>query len=215
MSLHPNKKRGGQGPARDPLKRLFDITVSGIGIVVFLPLLAIIALMVYVDSRGPVLYRGIRTGLKGQPFCIYKFRTMIANAEQVGGPTTAKGDPRITRIGKILRRYKLDELPQFWNVLKGEMSIVGPRPEVQECTIMYEGDEKLILEVRPGITDYASIQYIALDEVVGSEDPFRSYMDIVYKQKNKLRVKYIKDYSFMNDLKIIRDTLAAMVKKLI
>jgi len=134
------------------------------------------------------------------------------NAEAIGGPSTGKDDPRVTRVGRFLRRYKLDELPQLLNVLRGEMSIVGPRPEVPQYTALYEGDELLILTVRPGITDYASVEFAQLSEVLGSDDPDRMYEERVRPIKNALRVKYVKEQSLVVDLKIIALTVARLLR---
>jgi lipopolysaccharide/colanic/teichoic acid biosynthesis glycosyltransferase len=135
---------------------------------------------------------------------------MVPNAEKLGGLSTAKDDPRVTKIGEFLRRYKLDELPQLMNVLKGEMSIVGPRPEMPEYTELYEGEEKLILSVRPGITDYASLEFIHLGEVLGNENPDQVYEQEVRPLKNALRVKYVKEQNFWGDIGIILKTLRKM-----
>src|SRR5207245_5742371 len=129
----------------------FDLILSLLGLIVLAPLLAALALLIKLDSPGPVFYRGVRAGRNGKPFRIFKFRTMVMNADKIGGPSSAAGDPRITRVGQFLRRYKLDELPQLLNVLKGEMSLVGPRPEVLQYVAMFNTEEKAILSVPPGI----------------------------------------------------------------
>ena len=136
---------------------------------------------------------------------------MIVNAETVGGLSTARDDPRVTKIGKFLRKYKLDELPQLINVLKGEMSIVGPRPEMPEYTSQYEGDEKIILTVKPGITDYASLEFIQLGEVLGADEPDRIYEEEIKPIKNALRVKYVKEQSFWGDIVIIFRTIRKLI----
>lgn len=136
---------------------------------------------------------------------------MVQDAERLGGPSTGMEDPRITRLGRYLRKCKLDELPQLLNVLRGEMSIVGPRPEVPEYTRLYEGDEKLILTVLPGITDYASLQFIHLDEILGSKEPDRVYEEQVRPVKNALRVKYVKEWAFWKDIVIVGKTLVKLV----
>ena len=193
------------------LKRVFDIVVSSCGLVVLAPLIVVTGVLVKLDSDGPVFYRGLRTGLHGKPFRIFKFRTMVLNAEQVGGGSTAKDDPRVTRVARALRRYKLDELPQLINVFRGEMSIVGPRPELPEYTRLYSGGEKLILTIRPGITDYASLEFIRLGEILGNEAPDRYYEEKVLPIKNALRVRYVEERSFFGDLKLIARTLARIV----
>jgi len=162
---------------------------------------------------GPVFYRGERTGLYGKPFRIFKFRTMVVDADRIGGASTAEDDARITSVGKFLRKYKLDELPQLINVLRGEMSIVGPRPEVKHYTDMFSDEEKAILSVLPGITDWASI-WNADEGVIlaGAEDPERAYLELVRPMKLKLQLKYVRERSFWVDLKIIVLTLLAIVE---
>jgi len=192
-------------------KRTCDVLASLAGLIVMAPLLGLIAVLVKADSDGPVLYRGVRSGRGGRPFEILKFRTMVQGAESLGGGSTGKNDPRVTRTGRFLRRYKLDELPQLINVVRGEMSLVGPRPELPKYTREYIGDEKLILTVRPGITDYASIEFSRLDEILGTDAPDRVYETQVRPVKNALRVKYVKDQSFAGDLRIIARTLWRIV----
>jgi lipopolysaccharide/colanic/teichoic acid biosynthesis glycosyltransferase len=194
------------------LKRLFDIVLSFIGLVVFLPLIITIMALIRKEDGGPVFYRGIRIGRYGKLFKIFKFRTMVVNAEKLGGPSTADDDPRITKTGKFLRKYKLDELPQLINVLKGEMSFVGPRPEVQHYVDMFTEEEKAILSVRPGITDWASLWNPDEGAVLaGSQDPEKTYMEKIRPQKLKLQLKYVREPSFWNDLKIILLTLKTIM----
>jgi lipopolysaccharide/colanic/teichoic acid biosynthesis glycosyltransferase len=188
------------------VKRTVDVIAAAVGILLLSPVLAVIAALVYFDSAGGVIYRGIRTGIGGRPFAILKFRTMIPDAEKAGGGSTAKNDPRITNIGGALRKYKLDELPQLFNVLRGEMSIVGPRPELPQYTRMYRGDECTILSVRPGITDYASLEMFQLSEILGSKDVDRVYEEQVRPKKNLLRVKYVREQSLRNDFRILLRT---------
>lgn len=195
------------------IKRCFDIIFAGISVIVFSPLLLLIAVAVKVNSDGPVIYKGKRVGQYGKIFKIHKFRTMQPDAETYG-TTTAKDDPRITTIGRILRKVKLDELPQLFNILKGDMSFVGPRPEVEEHTNEYTDEEKLILTVRPGITDYSSIHFISLDEVLGSRNPHQVYLSGVRAEKNKLRLRYVRERSFITDLKIIALTFIALMRKM-
>lgn len=194
------------------LKRFFDISASVFGLIILSPILILIAILVKLDSPGPVFYRGIRTGRYGHPFKIFKFRTMVMDAEKLGGTSTAKNDPRVTRLGWSLRRYKIDELPQLINVLKGEMSIVGPRPEVEEYTRLYNQEEKIILSVRPGITDYASIEFSNLAEVLGSQDVDRVYVEKIRPIKNRLRTRYVKEQTFLRDIKIIFKTLRKIME---
>jgi lipopolysaccharide/colanic/teichoic acid biosynthesis glycosyltransferase len=189
------------------MKRIFDILAAATGVVLLSPLMLLIAIIVKIDSRGPVFYRGIRSGKNGRVFRIMKYRSMVVDAEMLGGFSTAKNDFRVTRIGRYLRRYKLDELPQLLNVLKGEMSIVGPRPEVPAYTSLYSGDELMILTVRPGITDYSSIRFSQLDQVLGENDADKVYEETVRPIKNALRIKYVKEKSFCGDISIIFRTI--------
>ena len=189
------------------LKRLFDLVSATLSMVFLSPIFLLLAILIKFESNGPVFYRGIRTGRCGRPFRIFKFRTMVGDAENLGGPSTGKDDTRITRIGYFLRDYKFDELPQLINVIKGEMSIVGPRPEVEEYTRLYEGDEELILTIRPGITDYASIEFRNLADVLGDTHVDETYEEVVKPVKNKLRIKYVKERGFFVDMKIIIMTL--------
>lgn len=192
------------------IKRLFDITLSVVGILLMLPFYIIVAVLVKLSSPGPVLYRGVRSGLHGRPFRIMKFRTMIADAESRGGYSTALNDHRLTAVGKVLRRYKIDELPQLFNILIGEMSFVGPRPQVEAYTRVYGPDERRILSVRPGLTDYASIRFINLDSILGDGLVDEKYLNEVEPEKNRLRIKYVDEMSLAVDLKILLLTLARM-----
>ncbi len=178
------------------------------------PLIAVIAIAIKMSSPGPVFYRGVRAGLHGKPFRIIKFRTMVEDAESLGGPTTGTNDRRVTRIGALLRRTKLDELPQFLNVLTGEMSIVGPRPEVMEYTATYKSEEKCIFSMRPGITDYASIEFADLDDRVGDSDPDRYFREHIMPRKTALRVKYVKDWSLWSDFLILWMTIFRVIKRI-
>src|SRR5262245_27286832 len=171
------------------MKRLFDIAVALAGLVVLSPVLIAVAAWIKFDSRGPVFYRGRRVGLRGSPFRIFKFRTMVVNADRIGGSSTSNDDPRITRAGKVLRRHKLDELPQLLNVLIGDMSLVGPRPEVEHYVQMFTEDEKAILTVRPGITDWASLWNPDEGSVLaGSPDPEKAYLEKVRPGKLRLQL---------------------------
>jgi lipopolysaccharide/colanic/teichoic acid biosynthesis glycosyltransferase len=194
------------------MKRLFDVIASSAGLVLLLPLLAVLAIVLKRESTGPVFYRGLRAGRYGKPFRIFKFRTMVVNADKIGGPTSSADDPRITRVGNFLRRYKLDELPQLINVLKGEMSLVGPRPEVVQEVLLYTEEEKRLLEVRPGITDWASIRFRNEGEILrGSDDPHQAYREKIRPEKIRLGLEYVRSHSFMTDCKIIVNTLKALV----
>ena len=197
----------------DALKRTFDVVAALIGLIVLGPVFIVIAMLVKLSSHGPALYQGVRTGRNGRPFKMLKFRTMIVGADKAGGTSTGQEDPRVTSIGWVLRRYKLDELPQLINVLWGEMSIVGPRPEVEEYTRLYDEREQIILSVRPGLTDYASIHFINLAETLGSKDVDRVYAEEIRPIKNQLRVKYVQERSFWVDLKIILKTLRRILAR--
>jgi len=185
------------------VKRLFDIICSLIGLIIIFPALFIIAILIKIDSPGPALYKSERVGKDGKKFRVYKFRTMVLDAEKKGGWSTALHDPRLTKIGSTLRKYKIDELPQLINILKGEMSVVGPRPQVEEYTSRYTEEENIILSVKPGLTDYASIELINLDEILGDGNVDEKYMREIEPRKNYLRMKYAKKHSFWIDLKII------------
>jgi lipopolysaccharide/colanic/teichoic acid biosynthesis glycosyltransferase len=190
------------------LKRLFDILASAVALIVFSPLLLAIAVWVKLDSRGPVFYRGARAGRRNRPFGIFKFRSMVVNADKIGGSSTSGDDPRVTRSGRFIRRYKIDELSQLINVLVGDMSIVGPRPEVLSYTNKYEGELLEILSVRPGITDWASIWNADEGAVLsGARDPDRAYEVLIQPTKLRLQLKYVREQTFWTDLKIILYTL--------
>lgn len=186
------------------IKRGFDVILSSFGFISLLPISMLIALLITLDSKGPVFYRGIRIGRFGRPFRIYKFRTMVADAENIGGPSTANDDPRITRVGKALRKYKLDELPQLINVLKGEMSLIGPRPEVPHYVAMYNEEERAILQLRPGLTDWASLWNSDEGSILaGSDDPDKAYLELIRPTKIKLQLEYVTNHSLWVDLKIL------------
>ncbi len=195
------------------MKRAMDFCVSAVGLLLLSPVLFFIAWRIRNQDGGPVFYRGVRVGLHAKPFRIYKFRSMVVNAEKIGGPSTADDDPRITGIGKFLRKNKLDELPQLINVLKGEMSIVGPRPEVKHYVDMFSEEEKAILTVRPGITDWASIWNSDEGAVLaGSSDSEKTYMEEIRPEKIRLQLKYVREQSFWVDLKIILETIRTLAR---
>lgn len=194
------------------LKRIFDLSLAIFALVLLTPILVLISLVIKLTSNGPIFYRGNRIGLNGIQFKIFKFRTMINNAEKLGGPSTAYNDSRLTKHGKFLRKYKLDELPQLFNIILGEMSFVGPRPQVEKYTNLYSEEEKIILSVKPGITDYASIELINLDEILGDQDVDEKYLKDIEPRKNKFRVKYAKEANFILDMKLIILTMMKMLK---
>jgi len=197
------------------MKRTFDLLMAAMGLMLLCPLLfAIAAMIVFGDGRSP-FFRGWRVGFSGKPFRILKFRTMRPDAELLGGSSTANDDPRVTRIGAVLRRFKLDELPQLWNVLCGEMSLVGPRPEVQRFVDLYTEEEKAILTVRPGLTDWASLWNI--DEgaaLQGSADPDRAYCELIRPRKICLQLAYVRQAGFWTDLGILCQTVGAVLFRL-
>ena len=195
------------------IKRILDLFFSVFLFVLLLPLFLIISVAIAADSGFPVFYRAQRGGYKNQPFKIYKFRTMVQNADQIGGGTTALNDARITRVGAFLRKTKLDEIANLINIIRGEMSFIGPRPELLRYTNLYCGNEKYIFEVRPGITDFSSDLFINLDEIVGSENADEMYEKYVLKNKNALRVKYAAEVSFPTDVHIFFKTVIDVLKK--
>ena len=190
-------------------KRLFDIIFSFLGLILVLPLLLLLAVLIKRELPGPVFYRGVRIGKGGRLFRIFKFRSMVENAEELGGPSTAGDDPRLTKIGKFLKKYQLDELPQLINVLRGEMSLVGPRPEIKMYVEMMTNEERnVILPIKPGMTDLASLWNFHESEVLkGSPDPEKTYQEKIRPQKIKLQLEYVKNRSFLLDLKIIIKTV--------
>jgi lipopolysaccharide/colanic/teichoic acid biosynthesis glycosyltransferase len=188
-------------------KRLFDIACALFGLVVLAPFLAAVALLIKLGSPGPVFYRGARVGRDGRRFRIFKFRTMVVDAEQLGATSTPEDDPRITRVGAFLRRYKLDEFPQLFNVVTGDMSLVGPRPEVPSGVELYTEAERALLSVRPGITDYASIRFSNEGEILrGSSDPDRDYQLLIAPEKKRLGLEYVRRHSLGIDIKILLAT---------
>ena len=190
------------------LKRGLDLLISSVAIAVLSPLLLVIALAVKVGSAGPALYRGVRVGVGGRRFRMLKFRTMVVGADGLGGPSTADADPRITPVGQYLRRYKLDELPQLINVLKGEMSLIGPRPEVPQYVAMFTEEERQILAVRPGITDLATLWNADEGAVLaGADDPERAYLELIRPRKIQLQLEYVRGRSCRIDLWILWQTI--------
>jgi len=199
---------------RKYLKRVFDFTASLLGLIVLSPLFLIVAILIKLDDGGSIFFRQTRVGQHGKPFKIYKFRTMVENAEKLGAQVTKGDDPRITRVGKFLRKYKLDELPQLINVLKGEMSLVGPRPEVPKFVKLFDEDYKEILQVKPGITDYASLEFKDENELLkGAENPEEVYIKEILPKKIEYYKKYLKDISFTTDLKLLLKTIVGILRK--
>lgn len=195
------------------IKRIIDFAIAIPFAVIAVPLYLIIGIAIVIEDGFPVFYRPMRGGYKNKPFKIFKFRTMVKNADKIGGGTTAMHDPRITKVGGFLRKTKLDETANLINILIGTMSFIGPRPELLRYTDQYEGEEKEILEVRPGVTDFSSIEYINLDEIVGSSNADEMYEKYVLKKKNALRVKYAENVSFKNDVGIFFKTIRKVLEK--
>jgi lipopolysaccharide/colanic/teichoic acid biosynthesis glycosyltransferase len=194
-------------------KRAFDLLSSILGLLALSPILIATALAIRIDSPGPVFYRGTRVGLAGRLFYMLKFRTMVVNADKIGGSSTPDDDQRITRVGRFLRRYKLDELPQLINVVRGEMSLVGPRPQVKWAVDLYTPEERRVLTVKPGITDYASLRFPNEGEILkGSTDPDRDYMEKIHPEKMRLSLEYIELRSMRVDIGIIFQTLLAIIR---
>jgi len=195
------------------MKRTFDVAVSLVALSICWPLLVVIGLFIKCDSRGPAIYRSRRAGRWGNPFPILKFRTMVVDAERLGGPSTADDDPRVTRAGKLLRKYKLDELPQLLNVLKGDMSIVGPRPEILPEVELYSAEERQLLTVLPGITDWASLKFRNEGEILkGSLDAHQAYREMIRPEKIRLGLKYARNHSFLEDLHILIETFTVVIR---
>lgn len=195
------------------IKREIDFLLALVFTVILLPVYLVISVLILLDDGGPVFYKPLRGGYRGKDFHIIKFRTMVKNADKIGGGTTAYKDPRVTKIGRILRRTKMDETPQLINIIKGEMAFVGPRPELLKYTEKYEGAEKKIFDVRPGITDFGCIYITNLDEICGNESADDIYEKYVLKKKNELRVKYAAEVSLKTDLYIFFYTLYTVLRK--
>lgn len=190
------------------IKRLFDILASGIGIIILSPVLLIIALRIKTGSDGPIFFKQVRVGKDGKEFEILKFRTMVVDAEKMGRQITVGADNRITKVGGFLRKYKLDELPQLFNVFKGDMSLVGPRPEVPRYVKLYTEEQRKVLNVKPGITDLASIRYRDENELLGkAENPDEFYINTIMPDKLALNLEYINKSNVFYDIYIIIETI--------
>lgn len=211
--MQTQQKIGADGIYNRYVKRVLDLILALILAIVLLPFYFLIGLAVVIDTGFPVFYRAQRGGYRDRPFRIFKYRSMVKNADQIGGGTTALNDSRITRVGNFLRKTKLDEIPQLFNIIKGDMSFIGPRPELLRYTSRYSGEEELIHRVRPGITDYSSIEFINLDEIVGGENADEMYEKYVLQRKNQLRVQYARTVSFTTDAKLLVITVRDVLKK--
>lgn len=195
------------------IKRLFDLLFASLGLMMLAPLFACIALIIKLDSNGPIFFRQVRVGQFNKNFKIYKFRTMCTNAERIGALVSTGDDPRITKVGSFLRRYKLDELPQLLNVVKGEMSLVGPRPEVSRYVDKFSKDYAEILKIKPGITDFAALEYRDENELLnGVEDPDKIYVEKILPDKIVYYRRYIEEMGFFTDILILYKTMIAIFK---
>lgn len=189
------------------MKRIFDIVASGVGLIILSPLFLILAFWIKLDSKGPVFYRQVRVGLHNKDFRIFKFRSMRVGADKGSLVTIGGHDPRITRSGYFIRKFKLDELPQLINVFVGDMSLVGPRPEVRHYVDYYTPEQMHVLDVRPGITDPASIKFRNENELMEkAEDPEKYYIEVIMQEKIRLYLEYVNHHSFMGDIGLIFKT---------
>ena len=210
-----NSKLGYKSVYNRIFKRGLDFTIALFAIIVLLPIILLFSLAVLIGSGFPIFYTPLRGGYNGKPFKIIKYRTMVKDADKIGGGTTALNDPRITKVGSILRKVKADEIVQIFNVLSGTMSFVGPRPELLQYTEQYTEEESVILKVRPGITDFSSLEFINLDEIVGGENADEMYEKYVLKRKNQLRIKYAEEVSLKTDFIILFKTVWCVFDKLV
>jgi lipopolysaccharide/colanic/teichoic acid biosynthesis glycosyltransferase len=194
-------------------KKIIDFLFALIGLILLMPLFIVIAILIKREDGGRIFFKQTRVGKNWKLFEIYKFRTMVENAENLGAQITKKDDPRITKVGKILRKYKLDELPQLINVLKGDMSLVGPRPEVPKYAKVYKKDYDEILTVKPGMTDYASLEYIDEERLLkGARNPEEIYINEILPQKINYYKRYLKNINFLTDMKIIIKTILRIIR---
>ena len=194
------------------MKRLFDIVVSGCGLIVMSPIFLILAIWIKLDSKGPIFYRQVRVGRNNKDFKIFKFRSMRVESDKGSLVTIGVQDPRITRSGFFIRKFKLDELPQLINVFIGDMSLVGPRPEVRHYVNCWTPEQMHVLDVRPGITDSASIKFRNENELMGqAEDPEKYYIEVIMQEKIKLYLEYVQNHSFWVDIKLIIRTFKVIL----
>lgn len=190
------------------MKRAFDFSASLLGLIVLLPLFIVVSVVVACDSKGGVFYKQLRVGKDGKDFMLYKFRSMYVDSDKKGLLTVGGSDSRITGFGRIIRKYKIDELPQLINVVKGDMSLVGPRPEVRKYVDMYSPEHLRILSVRPGITDPASIKYYNENEILAQQDNHEQYyVDVILPDKQKIYMEYIDNHTLESDIKLIFKTI--------
>ena len=196
------------------MKRIFDVIASGLGLIVLSPLFLILAIWIKLDSKGPILYRQVRVGYKNKDFRIFKFRSMRVGADKGSLVTIGGHDPRVTRSGYFIRKFKFDELPQLINVFLGDMSLVGPRPEVRHYVDYWTPEQMHVLDVRPGITDPASIKFRNENELMEkAEDPEKYYIEVIMQEKIKLYLEYVEKHSFLYDIGLIFKTFWVIVKE--
>jgi len=196
------------------VKRLFDIIASGLGLIALSPLFAVLAIWIKADSKGPVFYRQTRVGRGNKDFRLFKFRSMRPDSDKLGLITVGGHDPRVTRSGYYIRKYKLDEFPQLINVFRGDMSLVGPRPEVRKYVDMYTPEQMRVLNVRPGITSMASIRYRNENEILAeADDPDKAYVEMVMPDKLAIDLQYVGRANLWTDIGLIFETLGAIIKK--
>lgn len=196
------------------MKRIFDIVASGIGLILLSPLFVILAIWIKCDSIGPVFYKQVRVGRNNMDFQLFKFRSMRVGSDKKGLITVGGHDPRITRSGYYIRKYKLDEFPQLINVFKGDMSLVGPRPEIRKYVDMYTEEQMHVLDVRPGITDLASIRYRNENELLERvNDPDKYYVEVIMPDKLRINLEYVARHSFTFDIRLIFQTFRAIVSE--
>ena len=194
------------------MKRIFDVIASGLGLIVLCPLFLILAIWIKLDSKGPVFYRQVRVGYKNKDFRIFKFRSMRVGADKGSLVTIGGHDPRVTRSGYFIRKFKFDELPQLINVFLGDMSLVGPRPEVRHYVDYWTPEQMHVLDVRPGITDPASIKFRNENELMEkAEDPEKYYIEVIMQEKIKLYLEYVEKHSFFYDLGLIFKTFFVII----
>jgi lipopolysaccharide/colanic/teichoic acid biosynthesis glycosyltransferase len=194
-------------------KRIFDCLFSCIGLIIISPIFILLSLLIALDSQGGIFYKQVRIGKNMRPFKLFKFRTMYANSDKKGLLTVGDNDNRITRVGYYLRKYKLDELPQLINVLMGEMSFVGPRPEVEKYVKLYNNEQQKVLSVKPGITDWASIRYVNESELLArSSEPEKTYINEIMPAKLAINLEYVKQNNLLIDIKIILHTFRAILR---
>ena len=196
------------------MKKLFDIVASGLGLIVLSPLFLVLAIWIKLDSKGPVFYRQVRVGFRNRDFRIFKFRSMRVGADKGSLVTIGGHDPRVTRSGYFIRKFKFDELPQLINVFLGDMSLVGPRPEVRHYVDYWTPEQMHVLDVRPGITDPASIKFRNENELMEqAEDPEKFYIEVIMQEKIKLYLEYVEKHSFLYDIGLIFKTFWVIVKE--